>query len=143
MFGLGNSEMLLLMIPITISLLLMPLPLIFFLITLQNTFKEVKIENRRMQPGEVWLMLIPLFGLVWQFIIVNRLADSLKLEFTQRSIDINEFRPGYSIGLAYCVLFCCSIIPFLGFFTSIAGFICWIIYWVKISDFKNKLIQTK
>ena len=115
MFGLGYSELILIMIPLSI-LLLLPLPLIFFLITLQNTFKEVKIENRRMQPGEVWLMLIPLFGLVWQFIIVNRLADSLKLEFTQRNIDINEFRPGYSIGLAYCVLFCCSIIPFFRFF---------------------------
>jgi len=27
--------------------------------------------------------------------------------------------------------------------TSIAGLICWIIYWVKTSDFRQKLIVSK
>jgi hypothetical protein len=119
------------------------IPLIIFLLTLQNTFHEIKPENRKMQPGQVWLTLIPLFGLIWQFIIVNNLADSLKLEFSQRNINVGEERPGIGIGLAYCILFCCSIIPFLGILTGLAGFICWIIYWVKISNFKATLQHSK
>jgi hypothetical protein len=96
-----------------------------------------------MQPEMVWLSLIPLFGLVWQFIIVNNVADSLRAEFAMRNINVGEERPGIGIGLAYCILYCCCIVPFLGFFTAIAGFICWIIYWVKIGDFKMRLMQTK
>lgn len=119
------------------------LPVIFYLITLQNTLNEVSEKNRRMKPGEVWLMLIPLFGLVWQFIMVDRIADSLRAEFNERNISGYEERPGYSIGLAYCVLYCCSIIPFLGVFASLGGLVCWIIYWVKINDFKRVLEQTK
>lgn len=115
------------------------IPMIFYLLTLQNTLYEVKNENRRMQPGQVWLSLIPLFGLIWQFIIVTNLADSLKLEFRQRNIIVDEDRPGYGIGLAFCILGCCSIIPFLGILASIAALICWIIYWVRISDYKSKL----
>ena len=118
------------------------LPGIFYLITLQNTLKEVSPENRKMNPGQVWLLLIPLFNIVWQFVIVNRIADSLKNEFIKRNILIDEDRPGYSIGLAYCILGCCSCIPVLSILTSIAGLVCWIIYWVKISDYKRKLQRT-
>jgi len=119
------------------------IPLIVYLLTLQNTFNEIKIENRKMQPGQVWLTLIPIFGIVWQFIIVNNLADSLQLEFSQRNINVGEDRPGIGIGLAYCILFCCSIIPFLGILTGLAGFICWIIHWVKIANFKATLQHSK
>ena len=115
------------------------IPFIFYLLTLQNTFYAISPENRKMAPGQVWLSIIPFFGLVWQFIIVNRMADSLKPELDARNIKTNEERPGYSIGLAYCILFCCSIIPFLGFLTSIGGLVCWIMYWVKINDFKLQL----
>ena len=119
------------------------IPGILYLVSLQSTLNEVSIKNRCMQPGQVWLSLIPLFGLVWQFIMVSRIADSLRAEFDDRQIQIAELRPGYSVGLAYCVLFTCSIIPVLGFLTSIAGLICWIIYWVKTSDFRQKLIVSK
>jgi hypothetical protein len=119
------------------------LPVVFYLRNLQSTLNEVSFKNRRMNPGEVWLMLIPIFGLVWQFIMVNRIADSLHAEFLDRNISGYEDRPGYSIGIAYCVLFCCSVIPFLGVFASLGGLVCWIIYWVRINDFKRLLIQAK
>lgn len=119
------------------------IPLIFYLLTIQNTLLAISSENRKMQPGQVWLSLIPLFGLVWQFIIVNRLADSLKDEFVTKNLKIDEERPGIGIGLAYCILFACSLIPFVGFATVIGGLICWIIYWSKINDYKIKLNKIK
>ena len=115
------------------------IPLVFYLVTLQNTLKKVSFENRKIQPAQVWLSLIPLFGIIWQFYIVSRVADSLKLEFATRNVTIQEERPGYGIGLAYCILFCCSLIPFAGLVASVAGLVCWIIYWVKISEYKTKL----
>jgi hypothetical protein len=99
------------------------IPTIFYLLTLQNTLHEVSIENRKMQPGMVWLALIPLFGIIWQFIIVNNIADSLRAEFSQRNINVGEDRPGIGIGLAYCILSCCVIIPFLGILTSIPSLV--------------------
>lgn len=117
------------------------IPMIFYLLTLQNTLYAISSENRKMQPGQVWLSLIPLFGLVWQFIIVNRLADSLKAEFVSKNLKIDEERPGIGIGLAYCILFSFSLIPFIGFVIVIGGLICWIIYWSKINDYKIKLKQ--
>lgn len=119
--------------------MLIPVSVILYLITLQNTLTEVSAENRKLNPGQVWLLLIPFFGIVWQFIIVNRIADSLKSEFAKRNILLDEDRPGYSIGLATCILFCCG---FLLSFLFIGSLVCWIIYWRKISDYKRKLQQT-
>ncbi len=134
----GPQEIIIMLI---LFLSLSIIPLIFYLITIQNTLNVISYENRKMQPAQAWLALIPIFGLVWNFIIVNRVADSLKLELAAKNIDTDEDRPGITIGLAYCILLCCSIIPFLGFLTSIAGLVCWIIYWVKINDYKMKLIR--
>lgn len=107
---------------------------------MQNTLKEISPENRQMQPGEVWLTIIPLFGMVWQFFVVDRMSKSLKAEFLKRNIQIAEEKPGYSIGIAFCVLQCCGIIPILGGFAGIGGLVCWIIYWIKIADYKTLLL---
>lgn len=137
--NIGAAELLIILIILILSII----PLIFYLLTLQNTFNEISNENRKMSAGQVWLTLIPLFGLVWQFIIVNRMADSLKAEFVKRNIKVEEDRPGIGIGLAYCILYCCSIIPFLGILSGIAGLICWIIYWTKINGYKIKLQENR
>ena len=127
------------MMTVLIALGVSLLPMIFYLLTLQSTLQEVKPENRKMDPGMVWLSIIPLFGIIWQFIVVGNIADSLKSEFAQRNINVGEDRPGYSIGLTFCILLCCTIIPFLGILSGIGGFVCWIIYWVKIAGFKSTL----
>ena len=106
---------------------------IFFIITLQNTLKAIAPQNRQMPPENVWLLLIPVFNIVWNFIVVARIADSIKAELAMRGTPTDE-RPTYGIGLACCILSLCGIIPGV----SVAALICFIIYWVKVNEFKNK-----
>ena len=123
---------------ITIAVLLVPF--IFYLLTLQKALKRCSPENRAMQPGMVWLMFIPLFNLVWHFIIVGNVAQSLAAEFRKRGI-AEEPAPGKTIGLTMCILHCCGIIPFLGPLCALAALVCWILYWVKIAGFSGKLVE--
>lgn len=141
-FGFGEAEIII-VLAVLIGICIGLTVLILYLLTLNNTLKEISPENQKMPPGQVWLILIPLFGIVWQFIVVNRMADSLKAEFAKRGIPSHEDRPGFGIGLAYCILNCCGIVPFLGALAAIAGLVCWIIYWVKISGYKTMLQQAK
>jgi hypothetical protein len=136
----GPAEIIILFI---MSFGILLLPQIFYLLTLQKTLNLVRPENRHMEPGLVWLALIPIFSIIWNFFIVTKVAESLRLEFKQRNIPTGAEKPGYSIGLAYCILVCCTIIPVLGLLTSIAGLVCWIIYWVKISGYKAELEATR
>lgn len=127
--------------------------LIFFLISQQNLLKAIKPQNRRIQPGEVWLQLIPLFNLVWQFIVVARVSDSIRNEINDRTVNsflgiadpvfANDMsrRPTYDMGLTFCILSLCGCIPLLGGIASMAGIVCWIIYWTQIVAYKNKFIN--
>ncbi len=131
---LGGSEFLiLLLIPLII------IPFVFYLITLQNVLKKVSQENQKMPPANVWLLFIPLFNIGWHFVVVSRVSDSLKAEFATRGIDVGVDRPAYGVGLAYCILNCCSIIPFLGILAGLGWLVCWIVFWVKIGGYGAKL----
>ena len=120
--------------------------LILFLLTLQNCLKNVSPENRKMPPANVWLMLIPLFSMIYQFIMVGKIADSLAAEFQKRGITDAEARPGYNIGLAFCI---CSIagnvfgrvsgVVELSGLISLGGLVCLIVYWVKIANYSKQL----
>ncbi len=134
-FGLGSAELIILLIIIPLALI----PFVFYLITLQNILKKVSPENQKMPPANVWLLFIPLFNIGWHFVVVSRVSDSLKAEFTKRGITFEAERPAYGVGLAYCILNCCTIIPVLGIVASIGWLICWIIFWVKVSSYGTKL----
>jgi hypothetical protein len=63
----------------------------------------------------------------------------LRNEFTRRNVPNVEREPGKGVGLAMCILAAVSIIPVLGILTGIAGFVCWIVYWVKIAGYSALL----
>lgn len=120
--------------------------MIFYLLNLQNALKQCAPQNQKMPPGQVWLALIPLFGTVWHFIMVARIADSLAAELQMRGVPPNEERPGYKVGMAYCILSACTYIQYLGIpgigqLCGLAGFVCWIVYWVKIAGYKKQLME--
>lgn len=118
-------------------------PYILYLVMISRTLKQCAPHNQRMTPGEVWLVLIPLFGIVWHFILVGRLADSIAAEFRQRNLRCEEERPGYNYGLWSMILRCCGIIPFLGIFASLTGIVFWIMHWVRIAGYKRALEQSQ
>ena len=132
--GVGMIEGLVGLIILAVLLAVM----VFYLLTLQKALSRCSPENRAMAPGMVWLQLIPLFNLVWQFFNVINVAKSLGAEFKKRGM-AEEPEPGKTIGLVMCILGCCSIIPLLGFVCAIGALICWIIYWVKIAGYSAKL----
>ena len=127
---------------IIISLFLIPLfllPAIFFLLTLQKTLEAISTENRRIPPSNVWLMLIPLFNIVWQFIMVDKISESIAAECSKLNISRNEPKPTYNIGLAWNICNILSFLPFVG----LAALVTFIIYWVKVAEYKKLIIANK
>ena len=118
------------------------IPYILFLKTLQNTIKEISLENRKINPNDVWLILIPLFGIIWQIVVINKISISLGDELNKKNINNHEIKPTFSLGIAYCILQIISFITlpiFIGLFFGLIAVILWIIYWVKIDSYKTLL----
>jgi hypothetical protein len=118
------------------------LPWFFFLLNLQNLLNEISPSNRRMSPGQVWLNFIPLFHLGWFIYTVIKVRDSLAAEFEARGW-VPDGDLGYNVGLTAGILWIAAVfigwIPFIGWVLPLAGVVCWIIYWLKMSDLKRRM----
>jgi hypothetical protein len=105
---------------------------ILFLVTLSKCLAACSPRNRTMEPGMVWLNLIPLFGIVWMFITIIRISESLQNEYDSRRMHTDDPDFGKMMGILYMVL---SLV------CGPVGLIFFIIYWVKIAGFKNALLS--
>ena len=94
---------------------------IFFFLTLSKALSRCHWRNRTMEPGQVWLNFIPLFHLVWQFITVNRVADSLRNEFYDRGWHRRDEDYGRGLGIAACALWIVAGLPYIGLLFGIGG----------------------
>ena len=113
-------------------------PIIFFCRTLQKCLNRCAPQCRKIHPDQVWLLLIPLFNLGWQFIVVSRMASSLANEFQLRGM-VNDPEPGKSLGMIFCIFNLCALIPVLAIFFGMAGMICWVLYWMKIANYSAEI----
>ena len=150
--------------------------LILFLMTLYRALNRCSRRNRTMEPGMVFLQIIPLFSLIWTFIMTAKIGDSLKKEFVDRDIDDGSDY-GKSVGMWWATTavigFVISSIgsvytamqaaqqgggggPFgpmgrnpgeldvgtlVSLPFSLASFVLWIVYWVKISGYSRTLLE--
>jgi hypothetical protein len=113
---------------------------ILYLLSLSKCFSRIAPRNRRMEPGMVWLNLVPCLNIVWIFITTTRLADSLRDEFADRGLrGDGDF--GRSLGITYPILNLLGAIPYIGMLFGIGGLICWIVYWVKIAGYSRQLLE--
>jgi hypothetical protein len=116
-------------------------PAIFYILTLQKALNQCAPVSRTMEPGLVWLLIIPFVHLVFNFFVVLALSRSLANEFARRGIPNPDPEPGQAIGLAMSICGCCIAIPLLGFVAVWAFLVLWIIYWVKIAGYSRQLMM--
>jgi hypothetical protein len=132
--GIGLPELAVLLV---VGLLLF-VPAIFYVRTLKRALERCSLESRTMSPGKVWLLLVPLFGEIWQFFIVINVARSLHNEFTRRNLPTTP-APGRTVGLAMCILTLVNVVPLIGPAASAVTLVCWCVYWVKIANYSRML----
>ena len=86
----------------------------------------------------VWLMLIPLFNLVWHFFVVKNVSESIKSWAAENGKNVED--AGYTFGLICCIAQCCGLIPVVNMLAGPVSLVCFIIWWVKVAGF-NKLMS--
>jgi hypothetical protein len=112
---------------------------ILYLLTLQNLLNRVKPENRTVSPGNVWLLLIPIFNWIYPFILYPKISESVSKEFQSRGIPADgDF--GKGLGITIPILTLCGIIPVIGALAGLANLVIWIIFWAKMAKYKNQLV---
>ncbi len=110
---------------------------ILYILTMQKALNLAGPRHRKLEPGLVWLMLIPLFNLVWHFFVVKHVSDAVKSWAAERGTEVGD--AGYTVGLVACIANCCGIIPVLNMIAGPVGLVCIIIWWVKVAGFNKQM----
>lgn len=107
--------------------------------------KQVPAEHRQIEPGLVWLLLIPIFNIVWNFWVFLKVPDSYRAAFAARGeLDVADC--GRGVGQWYAI--CCAVatagsfIPIVSCFSAIAGLaslVLLILFLVKLWGLKARL----
>jgi len=122
---------------IVLGLLL--LPRVFYLITMYRAIDRCSQPSRAMSPGLVWLSMVPLLNLAWDFIVVFMTSSSLEREYKARSRPLSGSYPALGPGIAFCVLNLVEWIPIINLIIVPLSLVLWIIFWVKIARLSGNL----
>jgi hypothetical protein len=101
-------------------------------------FDRVPPAFRKLDPGLVWLLLIPCFSIVWNFFVFPRLSDSFKAYF-QSIGDESVGDCGRGLGLGYAITSAVAVVPILGIVAALVSLVLLVLYLVKANELKNRI----
>ena len=100
--------------------------------------KAIPEQYREMTPGQVWLLMIPCFPLIWNFFVYQRIPRSFQNYFA--ATGKKQFGDcGAQIGLWYAICAACSIVPCLNYLAGPASLVLLIIMLVKLWSLKGEV----
>lgn len=103
--------------------------LLYACFSLMNCLQRIPAPFRKMEPGMVWLMLVPCFNIVWAFFVYPRVANSFKAYFDHVHDDsVGDCGAGLGLATAICHIVCGPV-----------GLILLIVYVIKANGLKNKI----
>ncbi len=121
-------------------LLFIVLPLVQVIICWRTaaTLKRIPAAHRFQEPSMVWLLLVPLFSLYWNFKVFPAVAESFQHYFFSRGIaDVDDC--GEQLARAYCILCLISLIPCVTLLTYPAALVMVILFLVKADELNKRI----
>ncbi len=110
------------------------------LATITRVLGRVSPENRRMEPGEVWVNLIPVVNLIWPVVTVERVGESIRAELAARNRVKKKDAFGKTSGIIALVLVgTVLLLPPAGLVTLPFAFLYGIVYWVQLNGYANRM----
>ena len=111
-------------------------------IIVTGCLERVPRQFRKQEPGMCWLLLIPLFRLIWNFFVHLKVAESYQAYFNSIGrTDVGDC--GRGLALAYCICAACTVVPYMGALTGLASLVLLIIMLVKFNELKNMIPVTQ
>lgn len=95
---------------------------------------QIPEQYRQTSGGAAFLLLVPLFGLVWIFLYTQKLSRSFQ-DWLGTGPD-NDC--GEKLGMWWGICTVASIIPIIGSFIGLASLVLMIMYLVKINESLNR-----
>lgn len=106
--------------------------------------KKVPANLQLMKPGLVWLMMIPLFSMIWGFFVFSKVPLSLQAALKERGM-ATEGDCGQRWGLVFAILHACTLVagalPLVGPLVGVAVLVFLIMSVVGIRTAAGRLVR--
>lgn len=127
---------------IFVYIIIISIQVVMFVYQMSSTLSTISKENRKVHHLVPCFLFIPIIGYMVLLYTVNRLNQSLKLEFKFLNINSNPEKPTLYFGILSCLLG----IPFtigqnkVFDLLGILSLVFLILYWIRISRFQKMII---
>ena len=106
---------------------------------LVDAFEHIPPRYRLQEPNMVWLLMVPLFNIYWNFKVFPAIAESYQVYFYSRGIaDVDDC--GERLARWYCGLGLTWIIPCVDFVTGIASAVVVIKFLIEADRLKYRVL---
>ncbi len=114
--------------------------IVMWCILTHKLWATIQGPSSRTTPGQaVGLMFVPFFNIYWMFQIIWGWSVDYNKHINEKNIVVPPVSEG--VGLAWCVLGCVGIIPFVGYLTMIPQLVLMIVFHSQSIDAANALIE--
>jgi hypothetical protein len=72
-----------------------------------------------------------------------QIAQSIALECEKLRIPVKESKPTYNLGLTWTICYILFLIPVIKLWIAIIIIPTWIIYWIKVNQYRKLIIQNQ
>lgn len=115
-------------------LIIVPLvTFLFYINALRKTLAVIDPEMRVQAPGLAWLLLIPIFNVIWFFFLLRAIRDGFDRMAAAGRL-IKNVDTGYGMGLAMGCCWAAMLIPRLTLYAFIPMMVFSILHWNKLGQ---------
>ncbi|MGB6020030.1 MAG: hypothetical protein WBF77_10615 [Sulfurimonadaceae bacterium] len=113
---------------------------VLYLLSIVKTINAVKTEHSSSSSILPWFILVPVIGWIVAIVVVMKLSGDYKLYVQKHEIkELYMNNGGQTKGLVTYISFLLFFVPVLNIFTSIVGFIAWIMYWIELGNMRSSI----
>ncbi len=122
-------------------LIIVPLvTFIFYIRAISKTLAAIAEPYRTQSPGMAWLLLIPIFNVIWFFFLLKAMRDGFR-QMHQDGLTQKEIDTGYNYGIGMGCCWAASFIPKLIFIALIPMFVFSILHWNKLNSARRAITK--
>jgi hypothetical protein len=113
---------------------------VFYIRAISKTIKAIDPEYRTQSPGMAWLLLIPVFNVIWFFFLLKSIKTGFLRMYENQRVS-QPIDTGYTYGIAMGCCWAAIFIPKLIFVALIPMFVFSILHWSKLNNARKRLSE--
>jgi hypothetical protein len=112
----------------------------FYIYAIKKTLAAIDPSCRTQRPVMAWLLLIPIFNVIWFFFLLQAIRQGLDTMF-QKNLIVKPIDSGYHYGIAMGCCWVASFIPGIFFIAVLPMFVFSILHWTKLSNARDQITK--